>query len=413
MSENHSGEVLSFPQEPLRDELVQAAGKELTGVANSAHSTLVEQLRVINESIQDFERIKEGVDHINKNVNQIFSNIGNVDRETEASAKKLNSVSDKMTQLEDQFSSILELLKTINGIAEQTNLLALNATIEAARAGETGKGFAVVANEVKELSKTTKDANNKIQITVEEISESIHELSGTISETKQTMNSSISVVSETKGKVTDIQALTNNFNRQISGSISLFNDLGHSAKNVESKMDNLETIGKTFGYLIKAIEKQGLIQKGLDPLDRLLPVVKNSKFKATDRFSKKEEEYVLKEHDILLSATDTRGTITFANETFYEVAQYEPGSLIGKPHNVIRHPDMPKTAFADLWAEIKKGHLWQGYVKNRGARGRIYWVKATVFPCYENGQIIGFLSVRTKPSMDKIRTAMEAYKLVE
>jgi hypothetical protein len=79
---------------------------------------------------------------------------------------------------------------------------------------------------------------------------------------------------------------------------------------------------------------------------------------------------------------------------------------------VIRHPDMPRSAFADLWAVIKSGKLWQGYVANRSKTGRIYWVKANVFPCYERGQIVGYISIRTKPDPTAVRKAIEAYRLV-
>jgi len=79
---------------------------------------------------------------------------------------------------------------------------------------------------------------------------------------------------------------------------------------------------------------------------------------------------------------------------------------------VIRHPDMPKTAFADLWAVIQAGKTWQGYVKNRSQHGRGYWVKANVFPCFENGKIVGYISIRTKPNRARINQAIEAYRRV-
>jgi aerotaxis receptor len=86
---------------------------------------------------------------------------------------------------------------------------------------------------------------------------------------------------------------------------------------------------------------------------------------------------------------------------------------VGKPHNIIRHPDMPKTAFSDLWSLISAGKLWQGFVINRGAKGIVYWVRAMVFPCYRNGQIVGYISIRTKPSKESIVEAKAAYRLVK
>ena len=139
----------------------------------------------------------------------------------------------------------------------------------------------------------------------------------------------------------------------------------------------------------------------------------NEVFVDKNRFTAKEQEYTLTDKDILISSTDTRGVITFANQKFYEIAQYPMGALMGKPHNIIRHPDMPKTAFADLWNVIKSGKLWQGYVCNIGYHGRIYWVKATAFPCYSNGQIVGYLSVREKAEPEMIEKAKAAYRLVE
>ncbi|MEM6331607.1 MAG: PAS domain-containing protein, partial [Planctomycetota bacterium] len=148
-----------------------------------------------------------------------------------------------------------------------------------------------------------------------------------------------------------------------------------------------------------------------DPLARLAPVVEASTFRAPDRFTAREPEYVLTAGDVLISATDTKGRITFANNAFHRVAEYEPGSLVGGPHSIIRHPDMPRTAFADMWAVIQGGALWQGYVANRSRTGRLYWVKATVFPCFEGGQITGYLSIRTKPEAGSIDRAAAAYRL--
>ena len=105
--------------------------------------------------------------------------------------------------------------------------------------------------------------------------------------------------------------------------------------------------------------------------------------------------------------------ITFANDSFYKVAQYSAGELVGKPHSIIRHPDMPKIAFKDLWDEIQTGKLWQGYVCNKAKTGEIYWVKATVFPCYNNNEITGFLSIREKPELAMIEKAKAAYRYLD
>lgn len=83
-------------------------------------------------------------------------------------------------------------------------------------------------------------------------------------------------------------------------------------------------------------------------------------------------EYVLRETDFLVSQTDAQGRILFANEDFCKAAGYTLDELVGKPHSIVRHPDMPKAAFGDLWETVKKGQVWNGYVKNRTKDGGYY-----------------------------------------
>lgn len=146
------------------------------------------------------------------------------------------------------------------------------------------------------------------------------------------------------------------------------------------------------------------------PLERLMPLIQSSTFRAPERFSKDESEYVLRADDILISATDTRGKITFANDCFYRISEFDDGELTGASHNVIRHPDMPRTAFADMWSVIKSGAMWQGYIANRAKSGTRYWVKASVFPCHRDDDIVGFISIRTPPEPDDVQRAIEAYR---
>ena len=91
------------------------------------------------------------------------------------------------------------------------------------------------------------------------------------------------------------------------------------------------------------------------------------------------KEIVLNDYTFLVSETDEKGNIIFANDDFCKVAGYHIDELIGQPHNIIRHKDMPKVAFKDLWETVKKGNIWTGYVKNRAKNGDFYWVYATVF----------------------------------
>ncbi|MFM5148181.1 methyl-accepting chemotaxis protein [Aeromonas rivipollensis] len=112
----------------------------------------------------------------------------------------------------------------------------------------------------------------------------------------------------------------------------------------------------------------------------------------------------------LVSTTDLRGVITYANPAFCRIAGYHVDELVGHNHNLVRHPDMPKAAFADLWDRLKEGNPWRGMVKNRCKDGRYYWVDAYVTPIYENGKISGYQSVRCKPEPQLKQVAAQAYQ---
>ncbi len=121
-------------------------------------------------------------------------------------------------------------------------------------------------------------------------------------------------------------------------------------------------------------------------------------------------ETILSENAFLVSETDAKGIILFANEQFCKAAEYSLNELIGKPHSCVRHPDMPKAAFKDLWDTVKKGDVWQGFVKNKTASGGFYWVFATVYP-YKNeeGQQC-YMSIRRKPSREDVTKYGNLYK---
>ncbi len=102
------------------------------------------------------------------------------------------------------------------------------------------------------------------------------------------------------------------------------------------------------------------------------------------------QEVELEDGDLLVSRTDADGTITFANKKFVEISGYSEEELVGAPHNLVRHPDMPVAAFADLWSTIRAGQPWEGLVKNRTKSGDHYWVRANVTPLIEDGEDIGF-----------------------
>ena len=116
------------------------------------------------------------------------------------------------------------------------------------------------------------------------------------------------------------------------------------------------------------------------------------------------------ESSVFVSRTDPKGIMTDANASFVEVSGFAREELLGKSHNMVRHPDMPAWAFADLWATIKSGHVWRGIVKNRAKNGDHYWVRATVSPITRHGQVEGYLSFRKKPSRQEVHEAEALYR---
>lgn len=115
----------------------------------------------------------------------------------------------------------------------------------------------------------------------------------------------------------------------------------------------------------------------------------------------------------LVSTTDLKGDITYANPAFCQVAGYRLEEMLGQHHNLVRHPDMPKAAFADLWAHLQAGKPWRGMVKNRCKDGRYYWVDAYVTPIYEDGKMVGYQSVRCRPAAEHKARASQMYKTLK
>jgi len=113
---------------------------------------------------------------------------------------------------------------------------------------------------------------------------------------------------------------------------------------------------------------------------------------------------------VLISKTDTKGIITYANDAFLAISGFSREELIGKSHNIVRHPDMPSQAFKWLWDTLKSEHPWRGLVKNRCKNGDHYWVRATVAPIIENGSIIGYVSVRKPPTREQVVEAEALYR---
>lgn len=123
-------------------------------------------------------------------------------------------------------------------------------------------------------------------------------------------------------------------------------------------------------------------------------------------------EYPISDDTLIVSRTDLKGKLNFFNDDFLAAAGFTADELMGQPHNIIRHPDMPPEAFANLWDTLKQGKPWAGAVKNRRKNGDFYWVLATASPVRENGQVIGYSSIRTKLPADQRAEAEKVYALL-
>ncbi len=112
----------------------------------------------------------------------------------------------------------------------------------------------------------------------------------------------------------------------------------------------------------------------------------------------------------LMSTTDLQSYITHANDTFVQVSGYSLNELLAQPHNMVRHPDMPKAAFADMWYTLQQGEPWSGIVKNRRKNGDHYWVRANAVPMVRNGKISGYMSIRTRATDEEIAAVEPLYQ---
>lgn len=122
-----------------------------------------------------------------------------------------------------------------------------------------------------------------------------------------------------------------------------------------------------------------------------------------------EVETPFPEGKLIVSTTDKDGIITHVNKAFVEMSGYTEDELIGSPHSILRHPDMPPAAFKDLWDTVNRGEHWQGFVKNLRKDGGYYWVKATVIPNIRQGKVVSYTSVRRKPSRTKVEACIKLY----
>jgi len=123
-----------------------------------------------------------------------------------------------------------------------------------------------------------------------------------------------------------------------------------------------------------------------------------------------DEEYLFNGR-VIVSETDLKGNITYANRKFCEISGYTKEELIGKPHNIIRHPDMPKEAFAKMWSTIQSGQIWHGLVKNLRKDGKFYWVETEILPTKDSHNVItGYVAARKPASRQDIQEMSAVYE---
>jgi PAS domain S-box-containing protein len=126
-----------------------------------------------------------------------------------------------------------------------------------------------------------------------------------------------------------------------------------------------------------------------------------------------DQEIKIPKDMIIVTETDAKGIIKFANEDFCKIAGYSLDELLDQPHSKVRHPDMPKAAFADLWQTIQGGEIWKGIVKNKTKNGGYYWVNATAYPSKTTSNELRYISVRVRPTNEEIANAIELYSTLK
>lgn len=126
-----------------------------------------------------------------------------------------------------------------------------------------------------------------------------------------------------------------------------------------------------------------------------------------------QSERIVREQDFLVSKTDTKGIIKYANQAFIEISGYTEEELLGKNHNIVRHQDMPGGVFRLLWSEISNGNEIFAYVKNASKDGSFYWVFANVTPSFDlQGRVVGYYSVRRAPKRTALREIEKIYSML-
>ncbi len=140
---------------------------------------------------------------------------------------------------------------------------------------------------------------------------------------------------------------------------------------------------------------------------------KNENAISTEGLTFLDDGEVLYDDLYLLSETDEKGIVIYANESFLRIANLAEDELIGEPHNVVRHSEMPRAAFKSLWDDVQSKGFWTGYVKNARKGGGFYWVYATVLRSIDKSGNTKYVSIRVKPSKEEVRKAEELYATLD
>ncbi len=121
------------------------------------------------------------------------------------------------------------------------------------------------------------------------------------------------------------------------------------------------------------------------------------------------QEYILTDHDLIMSYTDSKGIITFVNDDFVRITGFSKDEIIGKSHAIIRHSDVPKEIYSDVWKHLLKNRTWTGLIKNKTKHGGFYWVRASITPMYQKGKRIGYMSVHRRPNREHVQAMIPVY----
>jgi PAS domain S-box-containing protein len=393
----------------IESELLFNSSLELDKVINGLSLSNKDHIFFLEDLKSRISKLLDSGNSINSNFSQISQSSILLSERIKNNIQQIDPVLSKISSLNFSINEINEKLKLIDKISDQTNLLALNATIEAARAGEHGKSFAVVANEVKELSKITKQAQLEISESFKVILKEFSYISTQIEESKTSNNDLLVKINSNDELLHSCRDIFRELDHNLNSTNQSLCEINKKVEKTNSDLKETNVISQTFKSLIDFLLFHDEIQLNNNPLERLAPLLDKNVISPL-RFTSQEEELILSKEDVIISMTDSSGRITFANHSFYEFAEYENGSLIGKPHNIIRHPDMPSAAFLDLWRIIREKNIWSGYVKNMSRLGKFYWVKAIVFPILNQDKIQGYVSVRRKPEEGRITDAINAYR---